>query len=134
MAIENMCGPAWRRWVVAAVFGLVHGFGFSFLLQKQLQFVGGHLLVSLLAFNAGIELGQLVFIAVVIPLLAVLQRAPPRNLVPASCVGVRRAFRVALAGRALGGPCPGAWPQAGRVKLVLWLALVAALRALAGRS
>jgi hypothetical protein len=78
MAIENLLRPdARRRWLAAALFGLVHGFGFSFLLASELQFAGGHLLLSLLAFNVGIELGQLAFIAVALPLLALLlQKAP----------------------------------------------------------
>ena len=73
MALENVLRPNLRwRWLVTGLFGLVHGFGFSFMLQNQLQFAGNHLLVSLLAFNAGIELGQLAFIVVAIPLLALL--------------------------------------------------------------
>ena len=34
-------------------FGLIHGFGFSFLLRERLQFAGEHLVTSLLAFNVG---------------------------------------------------------------------------------
>ena len=45
--------------MVAFGFGLVHGFGFSFALRETLQFAGSHLLTSLLAFNVGVELGQL---------------------------------------------------------------------------
>jgi hypothetical protein len=56
--------------MVTFAFGLVHGFGFSFLLQAQLQFAGSHLLMSLLAFNVGIELGQLLVLAVLVPLIA----------------------------------------------------------------
>ena len=51
-----------RRWAVTTVFGLVHGFGFSFALGEQLQFAGTHLLTSLLAFNVGVEIAQLVVI------------------------------------------------------------------------
>ena len=73
MAIENVLQPHLeRRWLITFVFGLVHGFGFSFLLKSQLQFAGSHLLTSLLAFNVGIELGQLIVLAVVIPLLVLL--------------------------------------------------------------
>jgi hypothetical protein len=53
-----------RRWVMAALFGLVHGFGFSFALRDQLQFAGSHLLTSLFAFNVGVELAQLLVIGV----------------------------------------------------------------------
>ena len=73
MALENVLRPNLRwRWLVTALFGLVHGFGFSFMLQNQLQFVGDHLLLSLLAFNVGIELGQLLFIVLALPVLALL--------------------------------------------------------------
>jgi hypothetical protein len=51
-----------RRWAATAVFGLIHGFGFSFALRDQLQFAGTHLLTSLLAFNVGVEIAQLVVI------------------------------------------------------------------------
>ena len=64
MAIENITGAhLQRRWVVTFAFGLVHGFGFSFALRESLQFAGAHLLTSLLAFNVGVELGQLLVLA-----------------------------------------------------------------------
>jgi hypothetical protein len=52
----------------------VHGFGFSFALRESLQFAGSHLLTSLLAFNVGVELGQLLVIACALPVLALLFR------------------------------------------------------------
>lgn len=58
-----------RRWAVAFGFGLVHGFGFSFALRESLQFAGAHLLTSLLSFNVGVELGQLLVLAILVPLL-----------------------------------------------------------------
>lgn len=70
MALENMLGVALRwRWIMAFVFGLVHGFGFSFALQHELQFAGGHLVLALLSFNAGVELGQLFALVIVVPIL-----------------------------------------------------------------
>lgn len=70
MAIENVVGARReRRWVLAFGFGLVHGFGFSFALRESLQFAGSHLLSSLLAFNVGVELGQIVAVALMIPVL-----------------------------------------------------------------
>jgi hypothetical protein len=63
-----------RRWAVAFGFGLIHGFGFSFALRESLQFAGSHLLTSLLAFNVGVELGQLLVLVVLIPVLNVLFR------------------------------------------------------------
>jgi hypothetical protein len=73
MAIENIVGVGVsRRWVMTFSFGLVHGFGFSFLLRERLQFAGSHLLSSLLAFNVGVELGQLLVLVVLIPALGFL--------------------------------------------------------------
>ena len=75
MAIENVLGPGLRRrWILAFAFGLVHGFGFAFGLQQLLQFAGAHLVTSLLAFNLGVELGQLLVLAVLIPALNLLFR------------------------------------------------------------
>jgi HupE/UreJ protein len=76
MAIENIVGADLRRrWLIAGLFGLVHGFGFSYGLKEHLQFAGRHLLVSLLSFNVGIELGQVAVLAVTLPVLAVLLRS-----------------------------------------------------------
>ena len=71
MALENIAGDSTlqRRWMMAFGFGLVHGFGFSFALRESLQFAGAHLLTSLLSFNVGVELGQLVVLIVLIPVL-----------------------------------------------------------------
>ncbi|HVW12019.1 MAG TPA: HupE/UreJ family protein [Bryobacteraceae bacterium] len=76
MALENIAGGATvhRRWILAFGFGLVHGFGFSFALRQAMQFAGAHMLSSLLAFNVGVELGQLLVLLLVIPLLILLFR------------------------------------------------------------
>jgi hypothetical protein len=58
-----------RRWAITFAFGLVHGFGFSFALRETLQFAGSHLATSLVAFNVGVELGQLLVLAMLVPLL-----------------------------------------------------------------
>jgi hypothetical protein len=72
MAVENIVAPNVRmRWVLAFTFGLVHGFGFSFALRNTLQFAGDHVLTSLLSFNIGVELGQLLVLALLVPLLGV---------------------------------------------------------------
>jgi hypothetical protein len=76
LAIENVVRPnVPRRWMVSGLFGLVHGFAFSFVLASQLQFAGSHLLLSLLAFNVGIELGQLAVLLIALPILGVIYRA-----------------------------------------------------------
>jgi hypothetical protein len=70
MALENMVGAnVKRRWLITFGFGLVHGFGFSFALRRTLQFAGSHLLTSLFSFNIGVELGQLLVLAIVLPAL-----------------------------------------------------------------
>lgn len=75
MALDNIIGASLeRRWLIAFGFGLVHGFGFSLALGESLQFAGAHLISSLLAFNLGVELGQLLVIAVALPVLAALFR------------------------------------------------------------
>ncbi len=76
MAVENVVGASLRhRWMVTALFGLVHGFGFSFALQQDLQLAGAHFLLSLAAFNVGVEIGQLIFLAAVVPILGLVCRA-----------------------------------------------------------
>ena len=77
MALENIFGVTnvTRRWVITFAFGLVHGFGFSFALRETLQFAGSHLLTSLLSFNVGVELGQLLVLAVLVPALALFFRS-----------------------------------------------------------
>jgi HupE / UreJ protein len=75
MALENIVSPGLgRRWMIAFGFGLVHGFGFSFGLRETLQFAGSHLLTSLLSFNIGVELGQLMVLALLVPALEILFR------------------------------------------------------------
>ena len=75
MCVENVVCPNPRtRWPIAFAFGLVHGFGFSFALQNTLQFAGEHVLTSLLAFNVGIELGQLLVLVLLVPALNLLFR------------------------------------------------------------
>ena len=75
MALENVIGAkVERRWMIAFGFGLVHGLGFSFALQQTLQFAGSHFFTSLVSFNAGVELGQLLVLAIVVPALSLLFR------------------------------------------------------------
>ena len=75
MALENIMGvDLKRRVLITGLFGLVHGFGFSYGLQENFQYAGTHLLVSLFAFNVGIEIGQVMVLAVMLPALAVLRR------------------------------------------------------------
>jgi HupE / UreJ protein len=82
MALENIVYAALgklgsdisRRWIIAFAFGTVHGFGFSFALRESLQFAGDHLITALLAFNIGVEIGQISVLLVLIPALNLLFR------------------------------------------------------------
>jgi len=80
MCVENVvCQNLRNRWPIAFGFGLVHGFGFSFALQNTLQFAGAHVLTSLLSFNVGIELGQLLVLVLLLPALNLLFRYVPER-------------------------------------------------------
>jgi hydrogenase/urease accessory protein HupE len=56
-----------RRWIVACLFGLLHGFGFASALV-ELGLPSGAIATALVAFNVGVEAGQLAIVAVVLPL------------------------------------------------------------------
>jgi len=68
VAVENLVAPsgAGRRWLIAGVFGLIHGLGFASALG-ELELPREALLRALVGFNLGVELGQLAFVAVVMP-------------------------------------------------------------------
>lgn len=55
-----------RRWLITGAFGLVHGVGFSYGLQQSFQLAGDHLLLSLLSFNVGVELAQVVVLVLAV--------------------------------------------------------------------
>lgn len=85
-----------QPWIVAFVFGLLHGFGFA----SGLTTVGlpsGDIPLALLAFNIGVEIGQLAFVLIILLLfraLRVLQFNPPGwvRYVPGYLVGSLGAF------------------------------------------
>ncbi len=64
--------------VITAAIGLLHGFGFSFVLQKMLQVDSPNLWARLLAFNLGVEVGQVALILAVWPGLRLIERHAPR--------------------------------------------------------
>lgn len=78
-------------WVVAFVFGLLHGFGFAGALS-EVGLPESHIPLALLFFNLGVEAGQLVFVAAMLVCVALFRRASlalPRwaELVPAYAIG-----------------------------------------------
>jgi hydrogenase/urease accessory protein HupE len=85
-------------WLVAFSFGLLHGFGFAGALS-QLGLPQGDVPLALFAFNVGVELGQLAFIAAVLGVVAVVRRVPvlaslERRALPAAAyaIGILAAF------------------------------------------
>ena len=84
LAVENVV-CAWfaaagerqleRRWLISGACGLIYGVGFSYALVGQLQLAGGHLGLALLAFDLGLVLGQIAFLAIALPVLWLLLRS-----------------------------------------------------------
>lgn len=62
-------------WVVAFVFGLLHGLGFAGAL-REVGLPQGAIPVALLFFNVGVELGQILFVAVCLGVIGVIRRVP----------------------------------------------------------
>ena len=67
--------------LVTALLGLLHGLGFSFVLSEILNLQSPNLWQSLLAFNVGIEIGQLLIVVAVWPILAFAATRLPRGIV-----------------------------------------------------
>lgn len=69
LAALNNVFPLFRetRWAMAFVFGLIHGFGFASVLS-DLGLPSDTLLLALIGFNLGVEAGQLVIVAVFLPI------------------------------------------------------------------
>ncbi|HJV91986.1 MAG TPA: HupE/UreJ family protein [Azonexus sp.] len=76
LAAANNLYPvvAHRRWVVAFGFGLIHGFGFASVLS-ELGLPAGALVLSLVGFNLGVEVGQLAIVAGFLPLAFALRHS-----------------------------------------------------------
>ena len=66
-----------RRWLLTFVFGLIHGFGFAGVL-RELGITSGSsgIAVPLLAFNLGVELGQIAVAAILLPVIWRFSRKP----------------------------------------------------------
>ncbi len=89
VAVENLFREkATRRWLVAFCFGLIHGFGFASVLQNLI--VGrANLVSSVVSFNVGVELGQLLIFAALLPLLRLLAAlVAPRKITVATSAAV----------------------------------------------
>ncbi|MFN8600436.1 MAG: HupE/UreJ family protein [Candidatus Binatia bacterium] len=89
---------AMRRWpwLMAAVFGLLHGLGFAGAL-REVGLPDGEIPTALLGFNVGIEAGQLGFVAALLVATAIVRRLVPRlpawaAQAPAYAIGALAAF------------------------------------------
>ena len=79
VAVENLIRgdhPKGRHWLTFG-FGLVHGFGFASVLQElDISSGGTGILLPLLSFNLGIEIGQIAVASVVLPMIWRLNNKP----------------------------------------------------------
>lgn len=66
--LRTLGGAGRLRWVVACLFGFVHGLGFSGALLEQ-ELSRAELIRALFGFNVGVELGQLAIVALCWPIL-----------------------------------------------------------------
>ena len=71
--------------LVTALLGLLHGLGFSFVLSEILNLESPNLWQSLLAFNVGIEVGQLLIVVALWPILAFVATRFPKRIVAVRC-------------------------------------------------
>ena len=72
-ALNNLKGTIEsRRWVMAFCFGLIHGFGFASVLA-DLGLPQNALVLALVGFNLGVEVGQLAIVAVFLPVAFLLR-------------------------------------------------------------
>ena len=74
VALENLLAKQVNyRWLVTFIFGLVHGFGFASVLQ---EFIAGksNLVLSVVSFNVGVELGQLMIFLIIVPVLLLMRK------------------------------------------------------------
>lgn len=88
VAAANITGSVWSkppppsprrsrnlsRWPIVFIFGLIHGFGFAAVLRETMP--PDSRLIPLLAFNLGVEVGQISVVAATFPLLLVLRQRP----------------------------------------------------------
>ncbi|MEO5929383.1 MAG: HupE/UreJ family protein [Candidatus Kapaibacterium sp.] len=78
VAIENIVRKNYEgRWIIAGMFGLIHGAGFSGHLTNILKnsLEGGAIWSPLIGFNVGIELGQMLVISLLYPFIWWMRKA-----------------------------------------------------------
>lgn len=86
-----------KEWIIAFAFGLFHGFGFASVLgEKGLS--GEYMVLSLFGFNLGVEMGQVLIICMIFPILFLIRRtkAYPNILTYGSIVLILISFYWAI--------------------------------------
>jgi len=112
-AVENIARPDVRwRFALTFGFGLVHGLGFASVLRVLLP--PDHIIAPLLGFNLGVELGQLVIVAIALPLVWLCASAIGadryrRCVMPALSIAIAALAVKWLAERALGVALGAFW-------------------------
>ena len=87
---HTLMGTLW----MTALVGMLHGLGFSFVLQEILGVSAPNIWVSLLSFNIGVEVGQLGIVLLCWPALFAISRYRPnwmdttRWLIALPCIGI----------------------------------------------
>jgi hydrogenase/urease accessory protein HupE len=93
VGIENLIrgdAPKWR-WLITFSFGLIHGLGFADALREfGIRSAGFGVVIPLVGFNLGVEIGQLSVAAVILPILWQLRKHPVfvRRWVPACSIAI----------------------------------------------
>jgi hydrogenase/urease accessory protein HupE len=85
-------------WIIALIFGLLHGFGFAGALS-EVGLPQSAIPVALMCFNIGVEIGQLIFVASVIALMKILRHLQfnwpaSAKIIPPYLIGSCAAFWV----------------------------------------
>nr|WP_253762966.1 HupE/UreJ family protein [Ruegeria sp. HKCCD4884] len=85
-----------KAFAITSGIGLLHGFGFSFMLHQILRVDAPNVWHSLLAFNVGVEAGQVIIVLLVWPLVLLLRKQPGRIWVSSRAVIAACASLVAM--------------------------------------
>ncbi len=93
VGVENLAskGAPQGRWLLTFAFGLVHGFGFATVLRELgVASDTRSVAMPLLSFNLGVEIGQIVIAAIILPVVWRLRKHPGfvRRWIPACSVAV----------------------------------------------
>ncbi len=101
-------GNEQATFIVTCAIGLLHGLGFSFVLHKILQINSPDIWQSLLAFNVGVEIGQLTIVLATWPLFRLITRLNEQVsyivkwAIGAGCIAIAAYWTIERAGQLFG--------------------------------